>query len=105
MGKYFYGFWFLGCQTLYKKILEYEPLLISLVKRLILFLLKRLFEHMIWKDFFIVDQMFKYHGSPKPIVLDRDPRMKSLFCKGIFETLGTIFNFSLAYCEGHAKAR
>ena len=34
---------------------------------------------------------------PSSIVSDRDPRMKSLFWKGLFENLGTKLNFSLAY--------
>ena len=34
---------------------------------------------------------------PSSIVSDRDPRMTSLFWKGLFENLGTKLNFSSAY--------
>ena len=34
---------------------------------------------------------------PSSIVSDRDPRMTSLFWRGLFENLGTKLNFSLAY--------
>ena len=44
-----------------------------------------------------VSNIFKYHGLPKSIVSDRDPRMTSLFWKGLFENLGTRLNFSSAY--------
>ena len=44
-----------------------------------------------------ISQVFKYHGMPMSIVFDRDPRMTSLFWKGLFENLGTKLNFSLAY--------
>ncbi|MCO5567368.1 hypothetical protein L7F22_021058 [Adiantum nelumboides] len=44
-----------------------------------------------------ISQVFKYHGLPTSIVLDRDPRMTSNFWKGLFENLGTRLNFSSAY--------
>ena len=44
-----------------------------------------------------ISQIFKYHGLPTSIVSDRDPRMTSLFWKGLFENLGTRLNFSLVY--------
>ena len=44
-----------------------------------------------------ISNIFKYHGLPKIIVSNRDPRMKSNFWKGLFENLGTKLNFSLAY--------
>ena len=42
-------------------------------------------------------QIFKYHGLPKSIVLDRDPRMTSLFWQGLFENMGTRLDFSSTY--------
>ena len=44
-----------------------------------------------------ISQFFKHHGMPTSIVLDRDPRMTSLFWRGMFENLGTRLNFSSAY--------
>ena len=44
-----------------------------------------------------ISQIFKYHGLPKSIVSARDPRMTSLFWKGLFENMGTKLNFSSAY--------
>ena len=44
-----------------------------------------------------ISNIFKYHGLPKSIVSDRDPRMTSNFWKGLFENLGTKLNFSSAY--------
>ena len=44
-----------------------------------------------------ISNVFKYHGLPKSIVSNRDPRMTSNFWKGLFENLGTKLNFSLAY--------
>ena len=44
-----------------------------------------------------ISQIFKYHGLPTSIVSNRDPRMTSLFWRGLFENLGTRLNFSLAY--------
>ena len=41
--------------------------------------------------------IFKHHGFPKTIILDRDPRMTSLFWRGLFENVGTKLNFSSAY--------
>ena len=45
----------------------------------------------------LISQIFKYHGMPSSIVSDRDPRMTSLFWKGIFENMGTCLNFCLCY--------
>ena len=42
-------------------------------------------------------QIFKYHGLPKSIISDRDPRMTSLFWRGLFENLGTKLKFSSTY--------
>ena len=53
-----------------------------------------------------VSQIFKYHGMPSSIISDRDPRMTSLFWKGLFENLGTKLNFSSAYhpqTDGQSK--
>ena len=44
-----------------------------------------------------IAQIFKYHGLTKSIVSDRDPRMTSLFWKGLFENMGTRLDFSSAY--------
>ena len=52
-----------------------------------------------------VDQMaklflhhiFKYHGMPTSIISDRDPRMTSLFWRGLFDNMGTTLKFSSAY--------
>ena len=41
--------------------------------------------------------IFKYHGFPKSIVSDRDPRMTSLFWQGLATNVGTKLNFSSAY--------
>ena len=41
--------------------------------------------------------IFKHHGYPKTIVSDRDPRMTSLFWRGLFDNVGTKLNFSSAY--------
>ena len=41
--------------------------------------------------------IFKHHGLPSSIISDRDPRMTSLFWRGLFENLGTKLNFSSAY--------
>ena len=41
--------------------------------------------------------VFKHHGFPKTVVLDRDPRMTSLFWQGLFDNVGTKLNFSSAY--------
>ena len=38
--------------------------------------------------------IFKYHGFPKSIVFDRDPRMASLFWQGLVANVGTKLNFS-----------
>ena len=53
-----------------------------------------------------LSQVFKHHGMPSSIVSDRDPRMTSLFWRGMFENLGTKLNFSLAYhpkMDGQSK--
>ena len=44
-----------------------------------------------------MSNVFKHHGIPTSIVSDRDPRMTSLFWRGLFENLGTKLNFSSAY--------
>ena len=44
-----------------------------------------------------LSQIFKHHGMPSSIVSDRDPRITSLFWRGMFENLGTKLNFSSAY--------
>ena len=41
--------------------------------------------------------IFKHHGFPKTIVFKRNPRMTSLFWRGLFDDVGTKLNFSLAY--------
>ena len=41
--------------------------------------------------------IFKYHGFPKSIISDRDPRMTSLFWQGLAKNVGTKLNFSSAY--------
>ncbi|MCO5563944.1 hypothetical protein L7F22_017596 [Adiantum nelumboides] len=41
--------------------------------------------------------IFKYHGFPKSIISDRDPRMTSLFWQGLATNVGTKLNFSSAY--------
>ena len=44
-----------------------------------------------------IAQISKYHGLPKSIVSNRDPRMTSLFWRGLFEKLGPKLNFSSSY--------
>ena len=41
--------------------------------------------------------IFKHHGLPTSIVFDRDPRMTSLFWRGLVENLGIKLSFSFAY--------
>ena len=41
--------------------------------------------------------IFKYHGLPKSIVFDKNPKIMSNFWKWLFENLGTKLNFSLVY--------
>ncbi|MCO5581671.1 hypothetical protein L7F22_035560 [Adiantum nelumboides] len=41
-----------------------------------------------------MSNIFKYHGMPQSIVSDRDPRMTSLFWRGLFENMGTTLKFS-----------
>ncbi|MCO5579331.1 hypothetical protein L7F22_033186 [Adiantum nelumboides] len=50
-----------------------------------------------------ISQVFKYHGLPTSIVLDRDPRMTNNFWIGLFENLGTRLNFSSAYTDGQSE--
>ncbi|MCO5571313.1 hypothetical protein L7F22_025051 [Adiantum nelumboides] len=50
--------------------------------------------------------IFKYHGFPKSIISDRDPRMTSLFWQGLATNVGTKLNFSSAYhpqTDGQSK--
>ena len=44
-----------------------------------------------------MSHIFKYYGFPKSIVSERDPRMTSLFWRGLAENVGTTLNFSSAY--------
>ncbi|MCO5612638.1 hypothetical protein L7F22_066907 [Adiantum nelumboides] len=44
-----------------------------------------------------MSNIFKYHGMPQSIVSDRDPRMTSLFWRGLFENMGTTLKFSLSF--------
>jgi hypothetical protein len=37
------------------------------------------------------------HGVPKEIVSDRDPKITSIFWKGLFKGFGTNMNFSTTY--------
>ena len=41
--------------------------------------------------------IFKHHGLPTSMVSNRDPRMTSLFRRGLFENIGTKLLFSFAY--------
>ena len=41
--------------------------------------------------------IFRFHGFPKAIISDRDPKFTSKFWKGLFEYLGTKINFSTTY--------
>ena len=41
--------------------------------------------------------IFKHHGLPKTIVSDRDPKMTSLFWRGLFDNMGTKLDFWLAF--------
>ncbi|RYA84594.1 hypothetical protein DD594_25980, partial [Enterobacter cloacae complex sp. 4DZ1-17B1] len=41
--------------------------------------------------------VFKYHGMPQSIISDRDPRMTSLFWRGLFENMGTTLKFSSSF--------
>ena len=53
-----------------------------------------------------MQNIFKCHGMPKSIVSDKDPRMTSLFWKGLFDNLGTTLMFSSAYhpqTDGQSK--
>ncbi|MCO5612199.1 hypothetical protein L7F22_066461 [Adiantum nelumboides] len=51
-------------------------------------------EHMVKLFMHIV---FKYHGMPQSIVSDRDPRVRSLFWKALFENMGTTLKFSSSF--------
>ncbi|MCO5587770.1 hypothetical protein L7F22_041722 [Adiantum nelumboides] len=44
-----------------------------------------------------MSNIFKYHGMPQSIVSDRDPRMTSLFWRGLFENMGTMLKFSSSF--------
>ncbi|MCO5612887.1 hypothetical protein L7F22_067159 [Adiantum nelumboides] len=44
-----------------------------------------------------MSNIFKYHGMPQSIVSDHDPRMTSLFWRGLFENLGTMLKFSSSF--------
>ncbi|MCO5597393.1 hypothetical protein L7F22_051469 [Adiantum nelumboides] len=44
-----------------------------------------------------ISNIFKYHGMPQSIVSDRDPRMTSLFWRGLFENMGTTLKFSSSF--------
>ncbi|MCO5591356.1 hypothetical protein L7F22_045338 [Adiantum nelumboides] len=44
-----------------------------------------------------VSQFFRLHGMPETIVSDRDPKFPSLFCKAIWENIGTRLQFSSSY--------
>ncbi|MCO5606904.1 hypothetical protein L7F22_061095 [Adiantum nelumboides] len=44
-----------------------------------------------------MSNVFKYHGMPQSIVSDRDPRMTSLFWRGLFENMGTTLKFSSSF--------
>ncbi|MCO5592007.1 hypothetical protein L7F22_046000 [Adiantum nelumboides] len=44
-----------------------------------------------------MSNIFKYHGMPQSIVSDRDPRMTSLFWRGLFENMGTMLEFSSSF--------
>ncbi|MCO5603091.1 hypothetical protein L7F22_057236 [Adiantum nelumboides] len=53
-----------------------------------------------------MSNIFKYHGMPQSIVSDRDPRMTSLFWKGLFENMGTTLKFSSSFhpqTDGQSK--
>ncbi|MCO5558553.1 hypothetical protein L7F22_012138 [Adiantum nelumboides] len=44
-----------------------------------------------------MSNIFKYRGMPQLIVSDRDPRMTSLFWRGLFGNMGTTLKFSLSF--------
>ncbi|MCO5549002.1 hypothetical protein L7F22_002468 [Adiantum nelumboides] len=44
-----------------------------------------------------MSNIFKYHGMPQSIVSDRDPRMTSLFWRGLFENMDTTLKFSSSF--------
>ncbi|MCO5567294.1 hypothetical protein L7F22_020984 [Adiantum nelumboides] len=53
-----------------------------------------------------MSNIFKYHGMPHSIVSDSDPRMTSLFWRGLFENMGTTLKFSSSFhpqTDGQSK--
>ena len=48
-------------------------------------------------DKLFISKFFRYYGLPTSIVSNKDPKVTSHFWKGLFESLGTKLNFSLAY--------
>jgi hypothetical protein len=42
-------------------------------------------------------EVSRLHGVPKTIVLDRDPKFTSNFCKGLFKDFRTNLNLSTVY--------
>ncbi|MCO5581802.1 hypothetical protein L7F22_035691 [Adiantum nelumboides] len=44
-----------------------------------------------------ISNIFKYYGMPQSIVSDHDPRMTSLFWRGLFENMGTTLKFSSSF--------
>ncbi|MCO5548318.1 hypothetical protein L7F22_001775 [Adiantum nelumboides] len=44
-----------------------------------------------------MSNIFKYHGMPQSIVSDRDPRMTSLFWRGLSENMDTTLKFSSSF--------
>ena len=42
-------------------------------------------------------EIVKFHGIPKTIVSDRDPKFTSKFCRGLVEGFKTNLNFSTTY--------
>ena len=43
------------------------------------------------------DNIFKYHGLPKALISDRDPKFTSQFWQALFKLLGTKLSMSTAY--------
>jgi hypothetical protein len=49
-------------------------------------------------------EIYRLHGIPKEIVLDRDTKFTSNFWRGLFKGFGTNMNFSTPYhpqSDGH----
>jgi hypothetical protein len=44
-----------------------------------------------------MNEVVRLHGSPKEIILDRDPKFTSNFWKGLFKGFGTNINLSTMY--------